>query len=152
MVAPNGLIANLYGPVEGRRHDSGMLGDSRLLDVLQQHAVDQENNILCLYGDPAYPLRPQLMGPFKGNGLTQMQKDWNKGMSAMRVNVEWIFGDIVNYFKFIDFKKGLKLQLSAVGKMYRVYALLQNARTCLYGNQTCEYFDLQPLLLQEYFS
>ena len=28
VVAPNGLIANLYSPVEGWRHDSGMLGDS----------------------------------------------------------------------------------------------------------------------------
>ena len=30
VVAPNGLTANLFGPVEGRRHDSGMLGDSGL--------------------------------------------------------------------------------------------------------------------------
>jgi len=37
-------------------------------------------------------------------------------MSAVRINVEWIFGDVINYFKFLDFKKGLKLQLSAVGK------------------------------------
>ena len=28
--------------------------------------LDHHNNILCLYGDPAYPLRPQLMGPFQG--------------------------------------------------------------------------------------
>ena len=38
VVAPNGLIANLYGPVEGKRHDSGMLGDSGLLGKLQQHS------------------------------------------------------------------------------------------------------------------
>ena len=31
VVAPNGLIASLVGPVEGRRHDSGMLADSGLL-------------------------------------------------------------------------------------------------------------------------
>ena len=31
VVAANGLIANLYGPVEGRRHDSGMLVDSFLV-------------------------------------------------------------------------------------------------------------------------
>ena len=28
---PNGLIGNLYGPVEGRRHDAGILKDSDLL-------------------------------------------------------------------------------------------------------------------------
>ena len=30
-VAPNGLIANLYGPVEGRRHNSAVLAMSGLL-------------------------------------------------------------------------------------------------------------------------
>ena len=65
VVAPNGLIANLFGPVEGRRHDNGMLGDSGLLHKLQQHAHGPNGNILCIYGDPAYPLRQQLMGPFR---------------------------------------------------------------------------------------
>ena len=35
VVTPNGMNANLFGPVEGRRHDSGMLGDSGLLNKLQ---------------------------------------------------------------------------------------------------------------------
>ena len=34
VVEPNGLIAYLFGLVEGRRHDSGMLGDSGLLREL----------------------------------------------------------------------------------------------------------------------
>ena len=29
IVAPNGLIGNLYGPVEGKRHDSAMLAQSQ---------------------------------------------------------------------------------------------------------------------------
>ena len=32
VVTPNRLICNLYGSVEGRRHDSGMLAESHLLD------------------------------------------------------------------------------------------------------------------------
>ena len=47
------------------------------------------------------------------------------------VSVEWIFGDILDYFKFLDFKKGPKLQLRAVGKMYKLCVLMQNARTCM---------------------
>ena len=70
VVAPNGLIAKLYGPVEGRRYDSGMLGDSGLFCDLQQYAHGPNNNIPCLYGDPAYPLRPQLMGLFQGAART----------------------------------------------------------------------------------
>ena len=35
IVAPNGLIANLFGPVEGKRHDSAMLLQSQVLPQLQ---------------------------------------------------------------------------------------------------------------------
>lgn len=66
-------------------------------------------------------------------------------MSSVRSSVEWLFGDIVNYFKFIDFKKNLKIGLSSVGKMYIVCALLRNALTCLYGNTTSEFFGFDPL-------
>ena len=48
-------------------------------------------------------------------------------MSKVRVLVEWIFGDVVNYFKFLDFKKNLKICLSSVGKMYITCALMHNA-------------------------
>ena len=75
---------------------------------------------------------------------------WNKEMSAVRVAVEWIFGDIINYFKFLDFKKNLKLELSAIGKMYTVCAILHNARCCLYGNNTSKQFDCEPPRLDEY--
>ena len=68
-------------------------------------------------------------------------------MSSVRVSVEWIFGDIINYFKFLDF------QLSAVGKMYIVSVLLQNqnARSCFYGSTTSEFFDCEPPTIEEYF-
>ena len=55
----------------------------------------------------------------------------NDSMSAVRASVEWLFADIINYFKFLDFKKDLKIGLSQVGKMYIVCALLRNALTCL---------------------
>ena len=72
-------------------------------------------------------------------------------MSSVRVDVEWVFGDITNYFKFLDFKNNLKIGLSAVGKMYSVCALLRNALTCLYGSTTSSYFQVEPPTLQEYF-
>ena len=69
VTAPNGLIANLYGPVEGKRHDRSMLGMSGLLNQLQQYSHKGKRDILCTYADPAYPLRPQLQGPFIGARL-----------------------------------------------------------------------------------
>ena len=65
---------------------------------------------------------------------------FNGSMSAVRSSVEWLFGDIVNYFKFLDFKKNLKIGLSQVGKMYIVCAILRNALTCLYSNTTADFF------------
>ena len=44
----------------------------------------------------------------------------------------------------MDFKKNLKISLSSVGKMYVVCAILRNALTCLYPNQTSQYFNLDP--------
>ena len=79
-------------------------------------------------------------------------KAYNTAMSAVRSSVEWLFGVIINYFKFLDFKKSLKIGLSSIGKMYIVSALLQNALTCLYGNETATFFDLDPPALEEYFS
>ena len=76
---------------------------------------------------------------------------FNGSMSSVRVSVEWLFGDILNYFKFLDFKKNLKVGLSNIGKTYVVCALMRNALTCLYGNQTSEFFELDPPSLQEYF-
>ena len=85
----------------------------------------------CVYGDTAYPLRVRLQTSFRNMILTPQMVNFNKGMSSVRVSVEWLFGDIVEYFKFVDFKKNLKIRLSSVGKMYNVCALLRNALTCL---------------------
>ena len=56
--------------------------------------------------------------------------------------MEWLFGDIINYFCFLDFKNNLKIGLSQIGKMYIVCALLRNALTWLYGNTTSQYLPV----------
>ena len=150
VVAPNGLISNLYGPVEGRRHDSSMLAMSNLYPLLVQHSITPNGTPLCIYGDPAYPIRTQLKCPFPCRfALNPQQKEFNKAMSNGRTAVEWVFGEIVRYFVFMDFKNKLKVQLSAVGKMYSVCALLTNAHTCLYKSTTSDYFGVEPPLVEE---
>ena len=152
VVAPNGLIANLAGPYEGRKHDAGMLADSGLLNQLQVHSFTPAGNPLCIYGDPAYPLRVHLQGPFRRNlPLLQNQVLYNKEMSRVRVSVEWVFNDIINYFAFLDYKKNLKLGLSAIGKMYISCCLIRNAHTCLYRSITSNFFNIDPPNLTDYF-
>ena len=107
---------------------------------------------MALYGDPAYPLRVHLVVPYRTAGITPQMEEFNKSMSSVRISVEWLFGDIVNYFKFVDFKKTQKISLSALGKMYIVCAILRSAMTCLYGNFTSNFSDIDPPTLQDYFS
>ncbi|XP_065656915.1 uncharacterized protein LOC105845632 isoform X2 [Hydra vulgaris] len=106
VVAPNGLIANLFGPVEGCRHDSSMLASSNLYNLLLQNSVRPNGDPLCIYGDLAYPLRTHLQTPYSNRyALNPEQKEFNKAMSKVRSSVEWVFGEIINYFAFLDFKK-----------------------------------------------
>lgn len=42
----------------------------------------------------------------------------------MRISGEWLFGDITNYLKYLDFEKNFKFGLSSMGKMYIVTVLL----------------------------
>lgn len=146
------MIIFLLSLTEGKKHDAGMLADSQLLTYLDQYAVSHTGQAMCIYGDPAYPLRVNLMAPFRNGVLTPQMEEFNKCMSGVRVSVEWLFGDIIQYFKFMDFKKNLKIGLSSVGKLYVVCALFRNALTCLYGNTTSRYFNLSPPTLEEYFA
>jgi hypothetical protein len=133
-------------------HDSGMLASSGLLQDLQRFSNSPVTGLpMCVYGDPAYPLRAHLQALFRGAVLTPDQQAYNTSMSSARVSVEWDFGDIVNYFKFLDFKKNLKIGLSAVGKMYIDCVLMQNAHTILYGSISSEYFGINQPALDDYF-
>ena len=146
------MIANLFGPVEGRRHDSRKLAMSGLLDQLQQHSFSPDGQALCIYGDSAYPHRLHLQRPFaRRAAIAHNEMAFNQSINQVRIAVEWVFGDIINYFKFLDFKENLKIGLSAVGKFYVDSALVRNALTCLYGNSTSNFVQLDPPALNEYF-
>ena len=72
-------------------------------------------------------------------------------MSQVRVSVEWICGDKIKYFKFLEFMKNLKIHLSAVGKMYITCSLIHNARAILYGSTTSKFFNVNPPTIEEHF-
>ena len=96
-------------------------------------------------------LHPQLQGPFKNPNSTPQQADFKKSMSTVRTSFERVFGEILNYFSFLDYKKNLEIKLSPVGKIYCVCALLTNAHTCLYQSMTSDFFDIEPKTLEENF-
>ena len=158
MSTPNGLIAHLFGLIEGRRHDAYMLSESGLLEKLRP--LTHANGDPCavygdpcaVYGDPACGVSLNIISLFHGSNLTAAERDFNKAMSSVRVSMEWTFGKITQLFTFLDFKKNLKLLLQPVGKYYLVGALLTNCHTCLYGSQTSQFFNVAPPNLDVYLT
>ena len=106
---------------------------------------------LCIYGDLEYPLRFHLQAPYRVAHLMADQEGFNSSMSKVRSAVEWVFGDILSYFAFLDFKKNLKMCLSPVGTMYSACGLVRNAHTCLYSSMSSSFFDLEPPTIQQCF-
>ena len=111
---------------------------------------------LCIYGDPACPLWVHLQSVFVGANLALQEAKFNTEMSEVRFPVGRIFGgrtfgDILNYCKFLVFKKNLKIGLGLVGNICIIYAWLNIVRNCLYGSETSHYFSLEPPLSEEYF-
>lgn len=145
---PNGIIANLFGPVNGRRHDSHVLAKSGLLNQLEQK-FNPFQNPPYMYSDTGYPLRKLLIVPFKGV-VNRRQNKVNKRMSKLRVAAEWGFAKIIQLFPFLDFKKNLKIYKQQVGNYNKVGVLLTNCHTCLYGSQVSKYFDCNPPALENY--
>lgn len=152
VVIPNGLIANMYGHIEAKRHDSAMLRMSELLPKLEQYMTVPDGTVFSLYGDLAYPLRVHLITPFKEVIHSDQERIFNGRMSKLCSSVKWTFGEILPLFAFVDYKKNQKLFLQPVAKYYLVASLLTNCPACSFGSVTNEYFYLSPPTLEEYIS
>jgi len=87
-----------------------MLVDSNLLQELERNAFSPTGQPMSVYGDPAYPLRTYLQATFRHGALTPMMEQYNFDMSFVRVTMEWLFGDTINDFKFLDLRKTQKLE------------------------------------------
>ena len=89
---------------------------------------------------------------YKGINLSPQEIQFNKDMSKVRECVEWGFGEIINQLAFLDFKKNFKILLQPVAKYYLVATLLLNCKTCMHGNITSSYFDLDLPSVEEYLN
>ena len=89
---------------EEKRHNAAMLANSNFITALEHNAVSPTGQQMSVYGDLAYPLRVNLMALFRGTALTVQMEAFNDSMSNVRTSVEWLFGDIAEYFKFMDLK------------------------------------------------
>ena len=85
-----GLIAHLFGPIEVSRHDSYMLGESKLLDYLSEGV----RATYCLHGDPAYPLQANLITPYRGEVNEDQHEFKVIGTQGMDYNQTYIFNTV----------------------------------------------------------
>jgi nuclease HARBI1 len=153
-VTPDGLIVDLFGPIEGSRHDSFMLGQSNLLFKLRQlmPADGSLGPVYSLYGDPAYPQSLHLFGGFRNVDAGSPQAQWNTMMSQVRQVVEWGFKEVICQWAFLDNRPRMRLMQSPVAKYYVIAVFLTNVRNCFYGGQIANYFGAEPLSIDDYFA
>ncbi len=84
--------------------------------------------------------------------VTAAMNNSNRIMQPQRLGQEWSFNQVGTQNRYLDYKLGKKVQLQAVGKYYFVASLLSNIRSCLYGNQQCLYWNIEPPILENYIN
>lgn len=88
--------------------------------------------------------------------LSDCVKEWGRDYSQLsKIIINWsnyLFGQIISLFKFIDYKKCQKLMESPIAKHHVVCALLENCHNCIYGEKHTEYFNCLPPTLEDYLS
>lgn len=103
------MFIHCYAGEVGSVHDAKVLKNSEIWTYMNEHAEDMFPNDSHLLGDKAYPIRPELMTPFKDNGhLTRSQTNFNYKLSATRSTIERAFGLLKKRFrclKFLDVKR-----------------------------------------------
>ena len=110
------------------------------------------NQIYALYGDLAYAQNAYVLGGFRNVGTNSDEATYNRLLSAVRITVEWGFGDLMEQWKFLDFRSAMKIFQCPVAQYYINAAFLSNLRNCLLGNKTQQYFNAKQLTIDEYLA
>jgi hypothetical protein len=153
VATPDGMIVHLGGPFPGCQHDSSILADSRLLDILNVHSHGHGGREMTIYGDEGYARRGRVLSPFRGRTLTQEQLTFNSEMRRPRLCVEWAFAHMANHWVFIKHSHNLRMQLSPIGRLYPLCALFSNIQRCI-GRRTSTggYYNMPPPTLHQYLT
>ena len=146
----DGIIVHLAGPIEGARHDSHMLRESGLLELLNEKMITIRK-MYRLYGDAAYSINDVLLTPYR-NAKKRKEIRFNEILAQVRVAVEWSFGNVVQEFAFTDYRKNQKLLLQPVAQQYIVSVALTNMHTCINQSLCGKTFHVIAPTLEEYLS
>ena len=148
----DGLMFNLYGPMEGRRHDATLLRRSGVSDKLKE-VLKKDDIQYYLYGDAAYVLRLWLQTSFDSTTSYEAQLQINGEMNKVRTAVEWNYKEIKQNWVGNDVTRYMHLRQAPISLIYVGGALLQNFKLCLEkGGQISAFFGCSAPSLEEYLA
>ena len=88
-------MIKIYFAFNGRKkHDAAMLVESHLYDSLERNAFSTTGEAMCIYGDPAYPLRIHLQAPFRNRVLTPQMLAYNSSRVLFVLLLSGCFGKL----------------------------------------------------------
>ena len=146
ITAPDGTIVHGFGPLEGIRHAWTLYVKSEL-DEMLPHVLNYRKEKSCLFGDSGCWY---FIVPFTGTSMSPPQQLFNKSMSSVCIINEWIFKEIKLYFSTVDIKSKVRVGKSPVGMLYKAAMLVTNIRNAIYPNEVTQFFQCEPLSLEEY--
>lgn len=135
IVAPNGLVIDICGPVPGRHSDKWVQSwsntETRLRQLLGRTGY-------VVYGDSIYSTTDVIRTGKRGLNLTPQDIREKSRMNGSRTCVENNFAEVENTFQIVSFKRNMKILSSkcGVGNLYKAATLLNNFRTCMRGSQS----------------
>ena len=69
----------------------------------------------------------------------------NSALKRVRISIEWDYGGTAMSFRYLQNELKLKLlESTSVSKIYVVATFLRNLKAGIYGNQSSNYFDINP--------
>ena len=162
VIAPNGIIIDLFGPCTGRQNDRWMATRSAIYERLGglfalaalctlRLGGDGGTRYTCL-GDSIYPVTLVVVRQIMGAILNPQATQINRCLAAIRIVVEHGFAIVINLWKHVDHKTNTKLFQSPIGcaTAYRVAVFLTNCRTCVSGSQVASQFGCFTPSLEDY--
>lgn len=143
---PNGMTADMYGPVSFWHNDLEVFRDSQLNERL---AALQDGDELqyASYGDGIFPIKSHTIGKHVGDTTPQRYEN-----RIIRIANEWNYGVTAILYPFVKFKAAQKIrQNKFCTRFYFVATLLRYAHMCLYEGLTSSYFYCPTPSLEDYF-
>ena len=110
VMTPDGLIACMFGAINGNRHDSYMMMQCGLLQKLcnlmpaTNKQDEGEDHIFASYTDLEYPQSAHIFGGCIHPAPGSREALWNTLMSSVCESLEWGFAHINRHWAFLDNK------------------------------------------------